>query len=89
MVSTSNPAVIAFLALITVWLFARRGDARDRTCLALAGLIYVTAMALTLWKFGVEKKGELILSCFGETLGFLLVVLARRINKEPKDPPIG
>lgn len=89
MVPTYHPAVIAFLALVTIWMFMRRGHARDRTCLALAALIYVTAMALTLWKFGMERKGELILSCFGETFGFLLVVLSRRINKEPKDPPIG
>jgi len=89
MVPTDHPAVVAFLALVTIWMFMRREQARDRTCLALAALIYVSAMALTLWKFGVEKKGELILSCFAETFGFLLIVLSRRINKEPKEPPIG
>ncbi|MGO8930978.1 MAG: hypothetical protein ACLQU3_29330 [Limisphaerales bacterium] len=89
MVPTDHPAVVAFLALVTMWMFMRRGQARDRTSLALAALIYVTAMALTFWRFGPGKKGELILSCFAETIGLLLVVLSRRINKEPKDPPIG
>jgi len=89
MVPTYHPAVIAFLALVTIWMFLRRGQARDRTFLALAGLIYVTAMALTIWKFGVGRKSELIFSCIGETIGFLLVALSRRINNEPQDPPIG
>jgi len=89
MVPIDHPAVVTFLALVTIWVFTRGGQARDRLCLALAGLIYIAAMAVTLWKFGMEKKGELILSCFGETVGFLLVVLSRRINKEPEDPPIG
>ena len=86
MVPIDHPAVIAFLALVTIWMFMRRGQARDRTCLALAALIYVTAMALTIWRFGVGKRSELIWSCIGETIGFSLVVLSRRINKEPKEP---
>jgi len=87
MVPTNHPAVIAFLALVAIWLFMRRGLGGDRISLAIASLIYVAGMALTLWKFGTGRRGELILSCFGETFGFLLVVLSRRINKPSKDPP--
>ena len=89
MVPTNHPAVVVFLALVAIWLFIRRGQARDRIFLTIAALIYIGAMALTMWKFGAGKKAELIFSCFGETIGFLLVVLSRRIAKERENPPVG
>jgi len=84
MISTSNPVVIAFLALITVWLFARRGEARDRFFLALAAVVYVAGMAATFWKFGGEENGRLMGSVLLETLGLLLVTLSRRIKRNSK-----
>jgi hypothetical protein len=80
--SPTDLGVLAFLVLVGVWLFVRRGEARDRVFLAVASLIYVATMAITFWKFGTSEKGELPLSLSMETVGWLLVMLSRRLIKK-------
>jgi uncharacterized YccA/Bax inhibitor family protein len=66
-----------------VWLFVRRGEARDRLFLAVAGILYiaVAVMFATFWKFGTAEKGKLIGSLLLETAGLLLVMLSKRVRK--------
>jgi hypothetical protein len=83
MSSATNLIVIAFLVLVIVWLFVRRGEAGDRIFLAVASLIYIAGMAATYWVLGAEK-GKLIRSLVLETIGMGLVMLSRRIKKNSK-----
>jgi uncharacterized membrane protein YqjE len=69
MSSITSLGVIAFLLLVIVWLFVRRGEARDRLFLAVAGILYIAAMFATFWKFGTAEKGKLIGSLLLETAG--------------------
>ena len=75
--SSTNLIVLLFLALAVVWLFARQRGASERIFLALAGVIYISALMATLWKFGTTKIAYALL----ETTGFILVMLSRRIRK--------
>ncbi len=80
MVSGINLGVLAFLALVAIWLFARRGEARDRVFLIVASLVYIGVMFATFWKFGTKQEGKLLGSLLAETAGFLLVKFSRRIK---------
>ena len=84
MISTANPAVLAVLALIILWLFVRPGRGRDRLFLLIAALVYVAGMAATFWKFGTAEKGRLIESLLLESIGMILVTLSRRLGKGSK-----
>jgi hypothetical protein len=65
------------------WLFVRRGEARARLFLAVAGILYIAAMFATFWKFGTAEKGKLIGSLLLETAG-LLVMLSKRVTKKSR-----
>jgi hypothetical protein len=82
--SAINLGVIAFLALIAIWLFWRRGEVRDRAFLVAASLVYVAAMFATFWKVGTEREGELMGSLFLETIGFLLVRFSKSMKEDSK-----
>ena len=84
MSSITSLGVIAFLLLVIVWLFVRRGEARDRLFLAVAGILYIAAMFATFWKFGTAEKGKLIGSLLLETAGLLLVMLSKRVTKKSR-----
>jgi peptidoglycan/LPS O-acetylase OafA/YrhL len=79
-VSAIYTRVIAFLALVAIWVFWRRGKAQDRAFLAVASLVYIAVMFATMWKSGTGKEGELIGWLLLETTGFLLVTLSKRIK---------
>lgn len=81
MSSATNLAVIIFLLLVTLWLFMRRGEARDRLFLAVAGVLFIAAMGATFWKFGETGKVQLIGELLLETIGLGLVMLSRRVKK--------
>ena len=53
--------------MVIVWLFVRRGEARDRVFPAFASVLYVAAMAATFWIFGSSEKVKLIGSLVLET----------------------
>jgi hypothetical protein len=82
--STTNLGVIAFLLLVIVWLFVRRGESRDRLFLAVAGILYIGVMFATCWKFGTAEKGKLIGSLLLETTGMLLVMFSKRAKRNSK-----
>jgi hypothetical protein len=83
-VSAINLGVIAFLALVAIWLFWRRGEVRDRAFLAVAGVVYIAVMFATFWKFGTGKEGELIGWLLLETTGFSLVAFSKRMKGKVK-----
>jgi hypothetical protein len=81
MPTATNVGVVTFLLLVVVWLFLRRGEARDRVFLGVAGVLYVAAMAATFRAIGTGEKGKLIGSVLLETTGLLLVLFSRRMKK--------
>ena len=84
MASAINLGVIAFLAVVAVWLFWRKGEVRDRAFLAVASLVYIAVMVATAWIFGTKKEIELIASLLLETTGFLLVKFSKRMKENSK-----
>ena len=82
-VFATNSIVLAFLAVLVVWLFARKGEKADRAFLAAAGVIYIAVMMGTIWKFGTTDDGHLKGLGYAvlETCGLILVMLSRRIRK--------